>query len=86
MGREDLPSWLYAVEKGATTLWERWDWEHMRTEYDTNTSLKELNFSSWTGTLGEILDGTSWHEDDGRDAAGACTQSNDRVCKANDSG
>ena len=23
--REDLPSWLYAVKKGATTLWERWD-------------------------------------------------------------
>ena len=23
--REDLPSWLYAVGKGATTLWERWD-------------------------------------------------------------
>ena len=23
--REDLPSWLYAVNKGATTLWERWD-------------------------------------------------------------
>lgn len=27
--REDLPSWLYAVNKGATTLWERWDREHM---------------------------------------------------------
>ena len=23
--REDLQSWLYAVNKGATTLWERWD-------------------------------------------------------------
>ena len=23
--REDLPSWLYAVNKGATTLWEKWD-------------------------------------------------------------
>ena len=23
--KEDLPSWLYAVNKGATTLWERWD-------------------------------------------------------------
>ena len=23
--REDIPSWLYAVNKGATTLWERWD-------------------------------------------------------------
>ena len=23
--KEDLPSWLYAVKKGATTLWERWD-------------------------------------------------------------
>ncbi|MDO4284769.1 MAG: family 78 glycoside hydrolase catalytic domain [Eubacteriales bacterium] len=23
--REDLPSWLYAVNQGATTLWERWD-------------------------------------------------------------
>ena len=23
--REDLPSWLYAVHQGATTIWERWD-------------------------------------------------------------
>lgn len=23
--REDLPSWLYAVNMGATTIWERWD-------------------------------------------------------------
>ena len=23
--REDYPSWLYAVGKGATTVWERWD-------------------------------------------------------------
>ena len=23
--REDLPSWLYAVNKGATTIWEKWD-------------------------------------------------------------
>ena len=23
--REDLPSWLYAVDKGATTIWEKWD-------------------------------------------------------------
>ncbi len=23
--KEELPSWLYAVNKGATTLWERWD-------------------------------------------------------------
>lgn len=23
--RDDLPSWLYAVKMGATTIWERWD-------------------------------------------------------------
>lgn len=23
--REDMPSWLYAVKMGATTIWERWD-------------------------------------------------------------
>ena len=23
--REDYPSWLYAVDKGATTVWEHWD-------------------------------------------------------------
>lgn len=23
--KEDYPSWLYAVNKGATTIWERWD-------------------------------------------------------------
>ncbi len=23
--REDFPSWLYAVDKGATTIWERWN-------------------------------------------------------------
>lgn len=23
--KEDYPSWLYAVKKGATTVWERWD-------------------------------------------------------------
>lgn len=23
--QEDLPSWLYAVKQGATTIWERWD-------------------------------------------------------------
>ena len=23
--RHDLPSWLYQVDRGATTVWERWD-------------------------------------------------------------
>ena len=23
--KEDYPSWLYAVNKGATTIWERWN-------------------------------------------------------------
>jgi len=23
--RRDYPSWLYAIDKGATTIWERWD-------------------------------------------------------------
>ena len=23
--REDYPSWLYAVNMGATTIWERWN-------------------------------------------------------------
>ncbi len=56
-------------------------------EYDTNTSLKELKFTLDSTLGGRDSGRTSWHEDDGRDAAaGACTQSNDRVCKANDSG
>jgi alpha-L-rhamnosidase len=25
LNREDYPSWLYPVKKGATTIWERWD-------------------------------------------------------------
>jgi alpha-L-rhamnosidase len=25
LGQETVPSWLYSVKKGATTIWERWD-------------------------------------------------------------
>ncbi len=29
LNQKDWPSWLYAVTKGATTIWERWDgWTH----------------------------------------------------------
>jgi len=29
LNRTEYPSWLYPVTKGATTIWERWDGEHV---------------------------------------------------------
>ncbi|MCK5685932.1 family 78 glycoside hydrolase catalytic domain [bacterium] len=51
--QEKWPSWLYAVTKGATTIWERWDgWTH-----DNGFADKDMNsFNHYAyGAMGEWL-------------------------------
>ncbi len=40
--REDYPSWLYAVNKGATTIWERWNSIDQNGDFD-ESGMNSLN-------------------------------------------
>jgi alpha-L-rhamnosidase len=40
---EDVPSWLYMVEQGATTMWERWD-----SDERVGSGMNSLNHSPFT--------------------------------------
>ncbi len=51
--KEDCPSWLYAVNKGATTVWERWD--SIMPNDDFNPSgMNSLNHYAF-GSIGEWM-------------------------------
>src|SRR5690606_18520101 len=51
--QESYPSWLYALSKGATTIWERWD------AYDRKGELWDPNANSFNhyayGAIGDWL-------------------------------
>lgn len=49
--REEYPSWLYSVDRGATTIWERWDgW----TEHGGFQSAEMNSFNHYSlGSIGE---------------------------------
>ncbi len=45
----DCPSWLYAVKKGATTIWETWD--GIRADGTVHDSLNHYSYGAVTGWL-----------------------------------
>jgi alpha-L-rhamnosidase len=51
--KEDYPSWLYAVKKGATTIWERWNSILPNGEFDTS-GMNSLNHYAY-GSIGEWM-------------------------------
>lgn len=51
--KEDYPSWLYAVNKGATTIWERWDSIKEDGSFD-ESGMNSLNHYAY-GSVGDWL-------------------------------
>ncbi len=47
--QEDCPGWLYAVKKGATTIWETWD--GVRQDGTVHDSLNHYSYGAVTGWL-----------------------------------
>lgn len=51
--REDFPSWLYAVNMGATTIWERWNSIHPDGTFD-ESGMNSLNHYAY-GSIGDWM-------------------------------
>lgn len=51
--KEDYPSWLYAVNMGATTVWERWNSIHPDGTFD-ESGMNSLNHYAY-GSIGDWL-------------------------------
>lgn len=51
--REDYPSWLYSVKKGATTIWERWNSILPNGEFD-ESGMNSLNHYAY-GSIGSWM-------------------------------
>lgn len=51
--REDFPSWLYAVNKGATTIWERWNSITPEGDFDLS-GMNSLNHYAY-GSIGDWI-------------------------------
>lgn len=51
--KEDYPSWLYAVKKGATTIWERWNSILPNGDFD-ESGMNSLNHYAY-GAIGEWM-------------------------------
>ena len=51
--KEDFPSWLYSVKKGATTIWERWDSIKPNGDFD-ESGMNSLNHYAY-GSIGEWM-------------------------------
>ena len=47
--QEDCPGWLYAVKRGATTIWETWD--GIRSDSTVHDSLNHYSYGAITGWL-----------------------------------
>ena len=47
--QEECPGWLYAVKKGATTIWETWD--GVRPDGTVHDSLNHYSYGAITGWL-----------------------------------
>lgn len=50
---EDYPGWLYAIKRGATTVWERWDSIHPDGTFD-QSGMNSLNHCAY-GSVGDWL-------------------------------
>lgn len=51
--KEDYPSWLYPVKKGATTIWERWNSILPNGDFDTS-GMNSLNHYAY-GSIGDWM-------------------------------
>jgi alpha-L-rhamnosidase len=51
--REDYPSWLYSVKKGATTIWERWNSIMPNGDFDVS-GMNSLNHYAY-GSIGDWM-------------------------------
>lgn len=51
--QEDLPSWLYAVKMGATTIWERWDSMKLDGSFD-QSGMNSFNHYAY-GSIGDWM-------------------------------
>lgn len=51
--KDDYPSWLYAVKKGATTIWERWNSILPNGDFDTS-GMNSLNHYAF-GAIGDWM-------------------------------
>ncbi len=51
--KHDFPSWLYAVDKGATTIWERWDSIKKDGTFD-ETGMNSFNHYAY-GSIGDWM-------------------------------
>ena len=49
MLQEECPGWLYAVKKGATTIWETWD--GIRNDGTVHDSLNHYSYGAISGWL-----------------------------------
>ena len=52
--QEENPSWLYSVKNGATTIWERWDSYHAKTDTFGDISMNSFNHYAY-GAIGEWM-------------------------------
>lgn len=55
--QEECPSWLYAVKKGATSIWETWD--GIRTDGTVHDSLNHYSYGAISGWLFDGVCGIS---------------------------
>jgi alpha-L-rhamnosidase len=53
LNRKEYPSWMYPVERGATTIWERWDGERPDGSFQTPT-MNSFNHYAY-GSVGEWM-------------------------------
>jgi alpha-L-rhamnosidase len=51
--KEDYPSWLYSIKKGATTIWERWNSIMPNGDFDVS-GMNSLNHYAY-GSIGEWM-------------------------------
>ncbi|KAF3928628.1 hypothetical protein AA313_de0205704 [Arthrobotrys entomopaga] len=72
LGRRDIPSWLYPITKGATSMWERWD--SVKPDGTTNaawmTSLNHYALGAPGRWIFENIGGIRMDYDDGSSRTG----------------
>jgi alpha-L-rhamnosidase len=59
--KEDFPGWLYAVKKGATTIWERWNSILPNGDFD-ESGMNSLNHYAY-GSIGSWQEYAVWNRD-----------------------
>lgn len=58
--QENCPGWLYAVKRGATTIWETWD--GIRSDGTVHDSLNHYSYGAISGWLFDGVCGIQYHD------------------------